>query len=78
MLIEHLLLGSFFIEELLVNHCRNIQQILNQAHSYALMTRHLPNDTVDLSSQCCSLSWAEPSIMNAAITSLIQFHTSAS
>jgi hypothetical protein len=38
MLSEHLTLGSFPIEELLANRCHNIQEILSQAHSYALTT----------------------------------------
>jgi len=60
-LIEHPLLGLFFIEELSVDHHHNIQEILNQAYSYVLTTRHSLNDTVDLSSPCCLLNWAEPS-----------------
>src|SRR6202521_3587256 len=77
-LIKHPLLGSFFIKELLINCCCNIQEILNQAHSYTFMTQHSPNNTMDLSSPCCSLSWAEPSIMNVDIISSALSHTSAS
>jgi len=73
-LIEHLLLGSFSIKELLVDCCCNIREISNQAHLYALMTQHPPNDTVDLSSPCCSLSWAGPFIVNAGIISLALSH----
>src|ERR1700674_3287552 len=77
-LIKHPLLGLFFIEELLVDHRRNIQEILNQAYSYILTTRHSLNDTVDLSSPCCLLSWAEPFIVNAGIISSALSHTSVS
>src|SRR5882762_4776100 len=76
--VEHPLLGSFFIEELSVDHCCNIQEILNQAYSYVLTTRHSLNDTVDLSSPCCLLNWAEPFIVNTAIISSALSHTSAS
>src|SRR5882762_286163 len=78
MLIEHPLLGSFFIKELSVDHRRNIQEILNQAYSYVLTTRHSLNDTVDLNSPCCSLSWVEPFIVNTGIISSALSHTSAS
>jgi len=66
-LIEHPLLGLFFTEELSVDHHCNYSGNLNQAYSYVLTTRHLLNDTVDLSSPCCLLSWAEPFIMNVGI-----------
>ena len=75
---EHLLLGSFSIKELLVNHCHNIWEILNQAHSYTLTTRRSLNYTVDLSSPYCSLNWAEPFIVNAATISLTPSHISVS
>src|SRR5882762_1608915 len=77
-LTEHLLLGLFSIKELLVNCCRNIQEILNQAYLYALTTQHSPNNIVDLSRPCCLLSWAEPFIVNAGIISSALSHTSAS
>jgi len=61
-----------------IDRCHNIQEILSQAHSYALTTRHSLNETVDLSSPWCLLNWAEPFIVNAATISLTPFRISVS
>jgi len=58
MLIEHPPLG-FLHRGIIGRHYRNIQEILNQ--DIRTSWRHeLAKRTVDLSSPCCLLSWAEP------------------
>ena len=65
--IVHLQLGLSFINESLVDLHHNIQRSLGKAHSFVLMTCHLPCRISDLNDHHCSLCWAGPFIVNAAV-----------